>query len=126
MPQAGVKGRPVSSFDEVRAMSIDFDGSVFYFPDLSNKRIYTKQIQVDGTPGYNVYELKEMSMNEMMGGSSTANLNETFITRQEFEQTIQQFKEVLQNMANKTAEVQPEPIAQTQPPQEQKPLVLNF
>lgn len=41
--------RPVSSIDEVRAASIDFDGSVFYFPDLANKKIYTKQINMDGT-----------------------------------------------------------------------------
>lgn len=39
----GLKGRPVSSIDEARASTIDFDGSVFYFPDLANKRIYTKQ-----------------------------------------------------------------------------------
>ncbi len=38
----GLKGRPVSSIEEARAQSIDFDGSVFYFPDIANKRIYTK------------------------------------------------------------------------------------
>ena len=43
-----LKGRPVSSIDEARATSIDFDGSVFYFPDLANKCIYTKQINLDG------------------------------------------------------------------------------
>lgn len=45
----GIKGRPVSSIEEARAISIDFDGSVFYFPDLANRRIYTKQINMDGT-----------------------------------------------------------------------------
>ena len=30
--------RPVSSIDEVRACPIDFDGSVFYFADVANKR----------------------------------------------------------------------------------------
>lgn len=38
----GLKRRPVSSIDEACASTIDFDGSVFYFPDLANKRIYTK------------------------------------------------------------------------------------
>ena len=42
----GLKGRTVSSIDEARASTIDFDGSVFYFPDLANKRIYTKQINM--------------------------------------------------------------------------------
>lgn len=50
--------RPVSSIDEVRACPIDFDGSVFYFTDVANKRIYTKQINLDGTVSINLYELK--------------------------------------------------------------------
>ena len=56
-PQTGLKGRLVSSLEEARATSIDFDGSVFYFPDFANKRIYTKQINADGTATLNVYEL---------------------------------------------------------------------
>lgn len=56
MPQnSGLRGRPVSSFDEVRSTIIDFDGSVFYFPDNANKKIYTKQINVDGSPIFRVY-----------------------------------------------------------------------
>jgi hypothetical protein len=39
---AGLKGRPVSSIEEARATTVDFDGTIFYFPDLANKRIYTK------------------------------------------------------------------------------------
>jgi len=44
-----LKGKPVASVEEARATSIDFDGSIFFFPDLANKRIYTKQINMDGT-----------------------------------------------------------------------------
>ena len=47
--------RPVSSLEEVRASAIDFDGSVFYFPDAANKTIYTKQINLDGTALVNMY-----------------------------------------------------------------------
>lgn len=79
-----LKGRPVSSLDEVRGTSIDFDGSVFYFPDLANKRIYTKQINMDGTAALNVYELKNIPL------TNEANLN--FITREEFEQAMQQIQ----------------------------------
>ena len=57
-----LKGRLVSSIEEARAQTIDFDGSVFYFPDLANKRIYTKQINLDGTSTLNMYELKEIPM----------------------------------------------------------------
>jgi hypothetical protein len=55
-----LKGRLVSSLEEARASSIDFDGSVFNFPDLANKQIYTKQINIDGTASLYVYELREM------------------------------------------------------------------
>lgn len=54
----GLKGRVVTSLDEARASMIDFDGSVFIFPDISNKKIYTKQINLDGTATLLTYELK--------------------------------------------------------------------
>ena len=41
-----LKGHPVSSLEEVKATSIDFDGSIFYFPDIANKRIYTKTVDM--------------------------------------------------------------------------------
>ena len=52
--------RPVSSLEEVRASAIDFDGSVFYFPDAANKTIYTKQINLDGTALVNMYVMQEI------------------------------------------------------------------
>lgn len=76
--------RPVSSFEEVKAASIDFDGSVFYFPDLANKKIYTKQINMDGTALFNMYELKEMPSTTAQPIVDTSN----FITRTEFENVI--------------------------------------
>lgn len=79
---AGLKGRPVASIEEARASIIDFDGSVFYFPDLANKKIYTKQISMDGTAILNMYELKDIPIN-----TSEIN-NSQFITREEFEAVI--------------------------------------
>lgn len=73
-----LKGRPVTSVEEVRGIPIDFDGSIFYFPDLANNRIYTKQINLDGTASLNMYELKPIE----------PQLTTDYITRQEFEQTI--------------------------------------
>lgn len=54
-----LKGRPVSSYDEAKASMIDLDGSVFVFPDFGNKKIYTKQINLDGTATINTYNLDE-------------------------------------------------------------------
>lgn len=75
-----LKGHPVSSLEEVRATSIDFDGSTFFFPDLANRRIYTKQIMMDGSASLNMYELKPIPQETP---TST-----DYITRQEFEQAI--------------------------------------
>lgn len=80
--------RPVSSFEEVKAASIDFDGSVFYFPDLANKKIYTKQIGMDGAAILNMYELKEIPVTTTQ---STAIDTSQFVTREEFEKVIRQF-----------------------------------
>lgn len=56
-PQNYLKCRPVSSVEEARAAQIDLDGSLFVFPDIANQRIYTKQINPDGTATLNTYTL---------------------------------------------------------------------
>ena len=89
-PQTGLKGRLVSSLEEARATSIDFDGSVFYFPDLANRRIYTKQINIDGTASLYVYELRELPVvNETSGFVPSV---EKFVTREEFERVLEQLR----------------------------------
>ena len=100
--QNGLKGRLVSSLEEARATPIDFDGSIFYFPDLANKRIYTKQINMDGTATLNVYELREVPiMNENPQVPQSMN---NFITRDEFEQVIEQIQ---QRLPKEVTQVQP-------------------
>ena len=86
MPYPGIKGRPVASFEEARASMIDFDGSVFYFANMANKRIYTKQINLDGTVNINLYEQKILSSDQS---------TESFVTRQEFESVISQLKDMV-------------------------------
>lgn len=54
---AVLKGRPVSSFEEARVAQIDLDGSMSIFPDLGNKKIYTKRINTDGTAAIQTYSL---------------------------------------------------------------------
>lgn len=92
--QTGLKGRLVSSLEEARATSIDFDGSVFYFPDLANKRIYTKQINMDGTATLCVYELRATPIER--DDSVLVPSVEKFVTREEFERVLEQFKSMLQ------------------------------
>ena len=83
----GLKGRQVSSIDEVKAMTIDFDGTIFYFPDLANNRIYTKQVNpMNGMAQMQVYELKEQPV------STTPPQNNNYITREEFEKAIAELR----------------------------------
>lgn len=111
-PQAYLKGRLVSSLEEARATSIDFDGSIFYFPDLANRRIYTKQINLDGTATLNMYELKEVpAVNEQAVSASMNN----YVTRDEFDQVVAQLKAML-------VPEQPKPIVE----QPKSKVELNF
>lgn len=111
-PQAYLKGRLVSSLEEARATSIDFDGSIFYFPDLANRRIYTKQINLDGTATLNMYELREVpTVNEQAVVASMNN----YITRDEFDQVVAQLKAML-------VPEQPKPIVEQPKPK----VELNF
>jgi hypothetical protein len=96
--QQGLKGRPVSSVEEARAASIDFDGSIFYFPDVANNCIYTKQINMDGSASLNVYELRKMPLQNMPVNIDTA----SFITRDEFEQVIARLRSDLFPQKNLT------------------------
>ena len=96
----GLKGRPVASIEEARASIIDFDGSTFYFPDLTNQRIYTKQINMDGTVSLNVYQLTTAPIE-----------NEKFVTREEFEAFVNSMRTPVVPV-----EVAPQP----------QPIQLNF
>lgn len=73
MPASMIKGRPVASIEEVRALPIDFDGSIFYFPDMSNNKIYTKQIGLNGQSILQVYSLTELPVTEVK-----------YVTKEEF------------------------------------------
>lgn len=110
-PFMGIKGRPVASIEEARASIIDFDGSIFYFPDLANKRIYTKQINIDGTAILNMYELKEIPV-------EPENISNEYITREEFEAVISQLR-----AAQPQPKAAPQAVSKEQPAA--KPL-LNF
>lgn len=85
--------RPVSSIEEVKASPIDFDGSIFYFTDIANKKIYTKQINMDGTVSINLYEQKDLlsTLSDQIPDISQ------FVTRQEFETIISDLKQLLIN-----------------------------
>lgn len=56
-----LKGRPVSNEEEANAAMIDFDGSLFVFPDKAHGKIYTKQLGLDGNIIFLKYSLEQPS-----------------------------------------------------------------
>ena len=82
-----IKGRPVSSYDEAKASMIDMDGSMFVFPDIANKRIYTKQIMLDGSAELKVYALVEQTQ-----PTETKQNNEQYVLRTDFDKAIMNIK----------------------------------
>ena len=81
-----IKGRPVVSIDEARASQIDLDGSLYVFPDLGNKKIYTKQINLDGTATFNTFELAAP-------GEAP---QPSYVTKEELDEILAQFKASLE------------------------------
>lgn len=65
-PQAGliIKGRPVSNIQEANAAMIDFDGSVNIFLDRAHRKIYTKQLGMDGNILFEEYSLNSPSQSQ--------------------------------------------------------------
>lgn len=59
-----LKGRPVTSVEEAKAAQIDFDGSVFFFPDIANGKIYTKQINLNGIAEIKEYKTENVPVKE--------------------------------------------------------------
>lgn len=99
MPQVNyIKGRPVVSIDEARASQIDLDGSLYVFPDLGNKKIYTKQINMDGTAAFNVFELSAPV------GNAPAPV---YVTKTELDDILAKFKESLVQAKKSEAESAP-------------------
>ena len=91
MPQQNLlKGRFVSSVDEVRAAQVDFDGSIFIFPDMANKKIYTKQIDLNGNVKLEEYDWVPIEKTAAVGD---------FVTKQEFEETMAKVKEAISQAA---------------------------
>jgi hypothetical protein len=72
---------------------------------VANKRIYTKQINMDGTASLNMYELKPIPQN--------APAEEEYVTRTEFEQALLRLQDNLKPSREPQAQVAatpPEPV----------------
>lgn len=82
-----LKCRPVSSKDEARAFQIDLDGSLWVFTDVGNDKIYTKQVNNDGTATFRTYVFTE---DENPYNSTD------YVTKEEFNRAIQALSAAIQ------------------------------
>ena len=93
-----LKCRPVSSKEEARAFQIDLDGSLWVFTDVGNGKIYTKQVNNDGTATFRTYAFVE---DENPYG------NTQFVTKDEFNKVIQALMASIQGAGQGTQSGQP-------------------
>lgn len=87
---AFLKGRVVSNVEEAKSSFIDLDGSITYFPCVSDNCIYTKSIGLDGQAIFKVYKLVEQPQMNMP-------------TLQSLEQRIAKLEGVINNVTNRPA-----------------------
>lgn len=90
-----LKGRPVSSYDEAKASMIDLDGSLFVFTDIANKRIYTKQIMLDGSAELKTYVLEEQPM---MATEPMKQNSDMYVLRSDFDKAMEQINGKINNI----------------------------
>ena len=69
--QKFIKGRPVTCFEEAQGCAIDWDGSLHVFPDIVNKRIYTKQVMPDGSCPIRYYVEQQIPQNTSSQANET-------------------------------------------------------
>lgn len=105
-----LKCKPVSSREEARACQIDLDGSLWVFTDVGNGKIYTKQVNNDGTATFKTYVFTE--------DQTPYNNSTQFVTKEEFNRVIQGLMIAMQ--PQKTQEQMP---AQTKTEKNSKTLV---
>lgn len=95
-----IKGRPVSSYDEAKASMIDLDGSLFVFTDVANKRIYTKQIMLDGSAELKTYVLEEQNT----GTNAVEQNKEQYVLRSDFENVVNRLTKQIEALRKEGAE----------------------
>lgn len=79
-----LQGKSVDSIDVVKAMDIPLDGSISYFPLTDGSAIITKQLQMDGTSKTIIYK-------PMQEKEPVKEVNEKYLTINDFEEKIKQF-----------------------------------
>lgn len=89
-----LKGRPVSNMEEANAALIDFDGTLFVFPDKTHDCIYTKQLGLDGNMIFTTYTRAQKTTPEEQNMKS-------YVTQEEFDGKIKSVEDSLKSLEQK-------------------------
>ena len=90
-----LKGRAVTGIEEVRGTIIDQDGSLFIFPDIGHNKIYTKQINIDGTATINSFTLEK----------TPVQTEQKYVEVEQMNKIINSFNQQIQILQQKVEEV---------------------
>lgn len=102
--QSLLKGRAVTSIEEARSAIIDFDGNVNVFLDIANRKIYTKQINLDGTATLNTYKLDNTPI-----ANETVSNSVDYVNKSEFEALkteVDKYRSILEKILGGVEDVQ--------------------
>lgn len=98
-----IKGRPVANAEEANAAMIDFDGSLFVFPDKNNGKVYTKQLGMDGNIVFNSYSLDKgnqppvVTQNTPSEAASAPDMSE-YVKRSEIDEKLTAVMQAINNV----------------------------
>ena len=115
-PNQFLKCRPVSSKEQAQALQIDLDGSLWVFTDIGNEKIYTKQINNDGTATFKTYSF----IKDQIPTTSVDN----YVTKEEFNQVIQKLVAAMQ--VTNSQELVPTPAQNKTQENKAVSTLLNF
>lgn len=86
---------PVASIEEVRSHPVDWSGATNYFIDNVNKRIYTKQLNLNGVPEVNTYVLDNSIINQSNTNEANGNNKEILNRVKSLEEKIKKYENML-------------------------------
>ena len=103
-----LKGRPVSNEEEANAAMIDFDGSLFVFPDKAHGKIYTKQLGMDGNIIFMKYSLDTPQDTSVIPVATSVDMS-SYVKKEELTKQINELQEKLSLLEQKIPTTDPTP-----------------
>lgn len=97
----GLQGKSVDSIDVVKAMDINLDGSISYFPLTDGTAIVSKQLQIDGTSKTIIYEpVKEENKEQPKNNQNEELINKIKQDNNSLKEGMNSIKDQIQDLSS--------------------------